>query len=35
MGMEFIVQPAEDGIIAELEKLQPTNPFATTAYFES
>lgn len=33
--LEFIVQPAEGDVVAELEKLQPTNPFATTAYFES
>ncbi|MCC6916315.1 GNAT family N-acetyltransferase [Nitrosomonas sp.] len=33
--MKFIACPAEGDVIAVLEKLQPANPFATVAYFES
>lgn len=35
MQFEFIVQPAEAGLVAELERLQPHNPFATSSFFES
>ncbi len=33
--VKFIAKPAEGGIVAALEALQPTNPFVTAAYFES
>ena len=35
MSTQFVAEPAESGIITTLERLQPTNPFATTAFFES
>lgn len=35
MRFEFIVQPAEAALVAELERLQPDNPFATRSFFES
>ena len=34
-GLRFISEPAEGGIVSALEGLQPENPFATAAYFES